>query len=101
MVCFSSNACWCIELPKLQNVDSNSKCMCKSCLTKALSTQFNVKNLNITDDQKKSIAKLGEPQIPIEGVDFHINGKGLYTFTSWYLLRRGYCCENGCQNCPY
>ncbi len=21
--------------------------------------------------------------------------------TRAYLLRRGYCCENGCRNCPY
>jgi len=22
-------------------------------------------------------------------------------FTSVYLLKRGYCCGNGCLNCPY
>jgi len=32
--------------------------------------------------------------------DFYIeNGK--IVFTSEYLLKRGYCCENGCRHCPY
>ena len=22
-------------------------------------------------------------------------------FTSWYLLKQGECCGNGCRNCPY
>lgn len=26
---------------------------------------------------------------------------GVWVFTSWYHLRRGYCCGNGCRNCPY
>jgi Family of unknown function (DUF5522) len=36
----------------------------------------------------------------IEGLDFHIE-RGFYVFTEHYLLKRGYCCENGCRNCPY
>lgn len=36
----------------------------------------------------------------VEGVDYHVeNGK--VVFTSYYLLRRGYCCNKGCRNCPY
>lgn len=26
---------------------------------------------------------------------------GLVIFTAEYLLQRGYCCGNGCRNCPY
>ncbi len=26
---------------------------------------------------------------------------GLMVFTAQYLLRRGYCCNNGCRHCPY
>ncbi|MDQ3140703.1 MAG: DUF5522 domain-containing protein [Bacteroidota bacterium] len=26
---------------------------------------------------------------------------GLYVFTREYHLKRGYCCESGCKNCPY
>ena len=37
----------------------------------------------------------------IEGKDYYLNEKGLLTFTSTYLLERGYCCGNGCRHCPY
>lgn len=36
----------------------------------------------------------------IEGRDFTWE-QGLMVMTARYLLRRGYCCENGCRNCPY
>ena len=31
----------------------------------------------------------------------YVFDKGLMVFTSSYLKRRGYCCDNGCRNCPY
>jgi hypothetical protein len=41
------------------------------------------------------------PERPlIEGVDFYLEN-GFYVFTASYLLRRGYCCDNGCRHCPY
>ena len=36
----------------------------------------------------------------VEGVDFYYEN-GLMVLTSAYLLRRGYCCDNGCRHCPY
>ncbi len=27
--------------------------------------------------------------------------EGLVIFTATYLLKRGYCCGNGCKHCPY
>jgi hypothetical protein len=33
--------------------------------------------------------------------DYYLNEQGLVTFTAAYLLRRGYCCGNGCLHCPY
>jgi hypothetical protein len=33
--------------------------------------------------------------------DFEINEDGFYVATRALLLRRGFCCGNGCQNCPY
>jgi iron complex transport system substrate-binding protein len=35
-----------------------------------------------------------------EGHDY-VFDNGLMVFTSSYLKRRGYCCDNGCRNCPY
>jgi hypothetical protein len=33
--------------------------------------------------------------------EFYYNSDGLVVFTADYLLNRGYCCGNGCKNCPY
>lgn len=32
--------------------------------------------------------------------DFYVED-GSYVFTAQYLLRRGFCCGNGCRHCPY
>jgi hypothetical protein len=37
----------------------------------------------------------------VEGEDFYFNEAGLMVLTAAYLLKRGYCCKNDCQNCPY
>lgn len=36
-----------------------------------------------------------------EGRDYYITREGLLVFTAHYLAERGYCCGNGCLNCPY
>ena len=33
--------------------------------------------------------------------DYYILPDGRLVFTAGYLLKRGYCCGNGCMNCPY
>lgn len=35
-----------------------------------------------------------------EGVDYYLEN-GLMVFTSHFLSKRGYCCDNGCRHCPY
>jgi len=35
-----------------------------------------------------------------EGLDFTLE-KGYRVMTESYLVRRGYCCSNGCKHCPY
>lgn len=37
----------------------------------------------------------------IEGVDYTLNADGYRVMTEFYLVKRGYCCSNGCKNCPY
>jgi hypothetical protein len=38
----------------------------------------------------------------VEGVDYTIDPEtGFLVFTREYLLKRAYCCESGCRNCPY
>lgn len=36
-----------------------------------------------------------------EGIDFYYNDEGLMVLTKEYLLKRGFCCQSGCANCPY
>jgi hypothetical protein len=33
--------------------------------------------------------------------DYYTSEEGYIVFTEQYLLRRGYCCQNGCRHCPY
>jgi len=41
----------------------------------------------------------GESQT--EGIDYYMNPEGYRVMTEYYLVKRGYCCSNGCKNCPY
>ncbi len=41
-----------------------------------------------------------EGQQAVEGLDYDLEN-GMLVFSSWYLLKRGFCCENQCRNCPY
>jgi hypothetical protein len=43
--------------------------------------------------------ELNRPSL-VEGEDFYWEG-AVMVFTARFLLRRGYCCENGCRHCPY
>jgi len=37
----------------------------------------------------------------LEPDDFYYSPEGYIVFTGKYLLKRGYCCQNGCKHCPY
>jgi hypothetical protein len=37
----------------------------------------------------------------LEPDDFYKTEEGYIVFTEKYLLKRGYCCMNGCKHCPY
>ena len=37
----------------------------------------------------------------IKGVDYYLDENGFVVFTAAYHLKRGYCCQNGCKNCPW
>ncbi len=36
-----------------------------------------------------------------EGVDYEMDPRGFRIMSKEYLIKRGYCCGNGCKNCPY
>jgi hypothetical protein len=33
--------------------------------------------------------------------EYYFTPEGYVVFTEKYLLKRGYCCQNGCRHCPY
>jgi hypothetical protein len=37
----------------------------------------------------------------IEGIHFIMSKQGYRIMTEKFLRERGYCCGNGCLNCPY
>ena len=37
----------------------------------------------------------------VEGIDYHVTKEGYRIMTESFLKNRGYCCGNGCKNCPY
>ena len=37
----------------------------------------------------------------VEGKDFYLSPEGYRVMTESYLVKRGYCCANGCRHCPY
>jgi len=37
----------------------------------------------------------------VQGVDFILSPEGYRIMSEKYLRDRGYCCGNGCKNCPY
>ena len=37
----------------------------------------------------------------LEDGDYYYSAEGYIVFTAQYLLKRGYCCQNGCKHCPY
>ncbi len=37
----------------------------------------------------------------LEEDEFYYSPEGYIVFTEKYLLKRGYCCKNGCKHCPY
>ena len=40
------------------------------------------------------------PYLTLQPGDRYLDGS-YWVFTRQYLLRRGYCCGNGCRHCPY
>lgn len=53
--------------------------------------------MGIFDDMFDS----GYGESTVEGVDFYMDPQGYRVMTEFYLVKRGYCCSNGCRHCPY
>jgi tRNA (guanine-N7-)-methyltransferase len=51
--------------------------------------------------ENKKEVKEDEEFDPSDDSLYYVNDSGFVVFTADYLLQRGYCCGNGCLNCPY
>ena len=49
---------------------------------------------------KSNLVKENKQEKLIENLDYYFEN-GLMVLTARFLLNRGYCCGNGCRNCPY
>lgn len=93
--------CWCSNYPAIFPMEEAKSCLCKVCFHEFMVQKIREASNYPDAGMRKKIQDLGIPKKLIESIDYTINRNGLYEFSSWYLLRRGYCCKNGCKNCPY
>ncbi|HXB40905.1 MAG TPA: DUF5522 domain-containing protein [Bacteroidia bacterium] len=98
----SEGNCWCNNFPPLFQPDHKTDCLCPGCLkiaTKNKITEY-VASLLPEEAMNNKAKDLPKTEKLIEDIDFYIEN-GNYVFTSWYHLKRGSCCRNGCRHCPY
>ncbi len=65
-------------------------CLCKKCLEEL--------NRLVALAQRHQFPKPGEPMV--EGLHYYTEN-GMWVFTEFYHLMRGYCCKSGCRHCAY
>jgi len=96
-------ACWCGEFPPVIQPEPGADCLCPKCLKAAVVEKIGELSASAgPEDPLVRIAADHRPDAgPIEGIDYYVNDDGLFVFTRWYLLKRGFCCKNGCRHCPY
>lgn len=91
----TTSDCWCFSQPQVGPVGPASEdCMCPGCLSEA------VAQLSGNESGRELRSQPLVQQSLVEGEDFYLEGTAM-VFTAQFLLKRGYCCESGCRNCPY
>ena len=82
-------------------LDGKQDCLCRDCLGKVLSRKIDeVISSKPFPEIIEEAKKYNVGSQLIEYIDYVIQD-GNYVFTKWYHLKRGFCCGNGCGNCPY
>jgi hypothetical protein len=98
-----TGSCWCGTLPAIMPLDVAQECLCPPCLKAALRERIARFVATVTPaSAPAAAAQLPAPDgTLVEGIDYELEPGGLLVFSKWYLLRRGFCCESGCRNCPW
>lgn len=89
-----------MDFPKLKVLENQSDCFCPSCLINKLAKEVNHSKVGLSPEDQEAIKKLGPVEVPTQDIDYYMEN-GLLVMSKWFLLRRGYCCKNGCRHCPY
>lgn len=98
----TGNGCWCTAFPPIMPLDDIIGCYCPNCLKDIIKEKIDqfVVEFDPKDPLPEKYNLDNHPQL-LEDIDYYINEDDNWVFTSWYLIRRGYCCGNGCKHCPY
>ena len=96
-----AGGCWCETLPNIVEPGPQSECLCPDCLAREIGAQVHRFVSSVPHEEALRVA-LAQPKSapPAEWIDYTIEN-GDAVFTSWFLLKQGECCGNGCRNCPY
>ena len=92
--------CWCDVYPRYLKQDIDTACLCQSCLKKESLQRINQLLEKFELSGKSIDMSKYQTNNNIEGIDYYIEN-GLIVFSEWYLIKRGYCCDNDCRHCPY
>ena len=94
--------CWCAELPPVMPLRTEGDCLCPDCLKSEIArfTEQYVQDVAHGKCEHYLAGKIPMNTPPIEGIDYY-QENGNFVLRGWYLLKRGYCCGNGCRHCPY
>ena len=99
-VCNPEGKCWCKKMPEYLPETGNEHELCSSCKSNKVHSLFKedrqLKNSFLAQNEDRSLI-----HDLVEGVDFTINEDGFLVFSTYYHLRKGYCCGSNCVNCPY
>jgi len=87
--------CQCVDLEiglalRAHLAKSKKDCYCADCL----------QELNKICEQAAQEPLPQKASEFVEGKHFY-QKNGLWIFSKYYLIQRGYCCGNGCKHCPY
>ena len=95
-------SCWCESFPSIFPLNPEADCLCPSCLKAETIKKINeyTETLSPEEALNNKAQLLPKTANTIEGIDYYTEN-GYLVFTKWFLLKRGYCCGNGCRHCPY
>lgn len=92
--------CWCTQWPPILSPKEGDSCLCPTCLKKKVQAAIQEYVEAVAQGRIHNAAhQYATPKL-VEDIDFYMEN-GLMVLTSWFHLKRGECCGNGCRHCPY